>query len=485
MPFSALSHEALLNNSTIIDNMFITDFMPNADEIAVKVYLYGLVLCASKVTTNNSLDNVSLALGVERKLVVDAIKYWEQVGAVKITSENPLEFEYLPLKSILAKPRKYNPNKYSDFVAQIENIILARPLTPNELLKYIEVVEDYKITTEAMLLIAKYCVDSKNQNVPTNYILTVAKAWANEGITTVEQVETKLKEMESQTETMRQVFFALGLKSTPDFEDKQYYIKWTTSWGYDLESILFAAKLCKKRGGIKKLDSTLDNFYKLGLFTLADIQKQSEYIEYTRNLAININKTIGVYYENIDTIVEQYVSIWLGKGYDATGLKRIATYCLKRNVKSLEGMDNIVCDLYSKGIVTDSSICDYFEEQKRIDERIKQILQTIGTSRLVTNTDRDYYNTWKNVWGMDDSIIDYAAQKSCGKSFSFAYLNSLMATYKQNNVKSIEDCEKIAINPSKIGTNSTNSQIIEQKQLYTKDELNALFNTEEGSATDF
>ena len=56
MPFSSLSRDALINNSTIIDNMFITDFMPNADEIAVKVYLYGLVQCADKSGAETSHD---------------------------------------------------------------------------------------------------------------------------------------------------------------------------------------------------------------------------------------------------------------------------------------------------------------------------------------------------------------------------------------------------------------------------------------------
>jgi len=137
MPFSALSQDAMINNSTIIDNMFITDLMPNADEIAIKVYLYGLTLCANQKTIGNTLESVSLALGVEKGQIANAIKYWESVGAVKITNENPLEFEYLPLKTIMSKPRKYSVDKYSQFISQIENMILARPLTPNELLKYI------------------------------------------------------------------------------------------------------------------------------------------------------------------------------------------------------------------------------------------------------------------------------------------------------------------------------------------------------------
>ncbi len=485
MPFSSLSRDALNNSSTVIDNMFITDLMPNADETAIKVYLYGLVQCADKVTSNNTLDAACLVLGLERKQVINSLKYWEEVGAIRIIKENPLEFEYIPIKSIALKPKKYNTDKYSDFVSQIENMILDRALTPNELLKYIEVVEEYKISTDALILITKYCVETKNRHINSNYILTVARAWANEGIKTLEQVEEKLKEMESQTDSMRQVFLALGLKSTPDFDDKQYFIKWTTSWGYDLESILYTAKLCKKRGGVKKLDSLLDNFYKLGLFTLADIQKQSEYIEYTRNLAFNITKTLSIFYENIDTIVELYITEWLNKGYEAIGLKIIANYCFKRNLRNLEIMNNIISDLYSKGIISSNSVQAYFEEQALIDSKIKNLLNTLGTSRYVNNTDRDYYNTWTNVWGMSEEIINYAAKQSVGKSFSFAYMNSVLAGYKENNVKTIEDCEKIAINPSKIDTNNTNTQIISDKHIYSKEELDNLFNEENKGALDF
>lgn len=485
MPFSSLSKDALLSGNIVVDNLFITNYMPNADEIAVKVYLYGLYLCAQQTSLDNSAQNACLTLGVEKKQLLDAIKYWEDLGLIRITKENPLEIEYVPIKSAAAKPRKYNANKYSDFVSQVENSILSRALTPNELIKFVEVVEDYKITTDALLLIVQYCVRTKGESIHTNYILTVAKAWANEGIKTAAQVDNKLKELEAQTEDMRQVFYALGLKSAPDFEDKQCYIKWTGSWGYTLECVLFAAKLCKKRGGMKKLDSVLDGFYKLGLFTLDDIKKQSEYIEYTRNLAININKQLGVFYENIDSVVELYITDWLSKGYDANGLKAIATYCMRRNIKSLEGMNTLIGELYKEGVVTTASLNAYFDKIKRNDDEIQKILRILGTSRMVTNTDRDYYKTWTDVWGLSDQIIEYAASKSVGKSFSLAYLGSLLSVYKENNVQTVADCEKIATNPPKIGGNSNNSQIISDKHIYSKEELDNLFNKEDESSFDF
>lgn len=484
MSFSVLSDEALINSSTILDNIFITDFMPYADEVAIKVYIYGLFQCANRTGRDNDINDIAIALGVEQKQIVDSVKYWENAGVIRILNENPLRVEYLPLKLLPSKVRKHDPEKYRDFVSQLEKMILTRTLTPNELIKFVDTLEEYKISPDAMLMIAHYCINLKGSNIHSNYILTVAKAWANEGVKTAGQVEAKLKELEATTDDIRQIFFALGLKSSPDFEDKQYFIKWNTSWGYDLESILFVAKLCKKRGGIKKLDSLLDSFYRLGIFTLADIKSYSEYIESTRNLAININKTIGVYYENVDTIVEQYISPWLQKGFEAVGLKLVATYCLKHTIKTLEGMNDQIEKLYASGIVSPEAIANHYEQLKLTDERIKEILKNLGTSRMVTNSDRDYYNTWTNMWGMSDEIIDFAVSRASGKSGSISYLNYLIASFKEAGAKTVSECEKISQTPSKIGGNSQNSQHISDRHIYSKEEINKLFDMEDESKFD-
>ena len=307
MALTKLSSEALINSYTIIDNMFITDYLPNADSMAIKVYLYGLFQCSNKTGRDNTLEGVSLALGVPTSEVEEAVKYWENLGVIRITNSEPLSFEYLSLKTGNVKVKKYDPEKYRDFITQLEGMIMDRVMTPNELMLYVEVIEDYKIDQNAMLMIASHCTNLKGNKVHTNYILTVAKSWANEGVKDIQSADAKLRELEANTDNMRQVFYALGLKSTPDFEDKQHFIKWNTSWGYDLEGILYVAKLCKKRGGIKKLDMMLDSFYRLGLFTLAGIVKHAEYIDYTRNLAVGINKKIGTYYDNLEPVIEQYI----------------------------------------------------------------------------------------------------------------------------------------------------------------------------------
>lgn len=69
-----------------------------------------------------------------------------------------------------------------------------RMISANEYMKYFSVMEEFAIRPEAMLLIVRYCIDLKGEHISQNYILQVAKNFAAEGITTVEQVENKLSD---------------------------------------------------------------------------------------------------------------------------------------------------------------------------------------------------------------------------------------------------------------------------------------------------
>ena len=474
MALTKLSSESQINSYTIIDNMFITDYLPNADEMAIKVYMHGLFQCANKTGRDNTLEGVSLALGVSTSEVENALKYWENLGVIRVTCESPLSYEYLPLKTGNVKVKKYDPEKYRDFITQLEGLIMDRVMTPNELMKYVEVIEEYKLDQNAMLMIASHCTHLKGNKVHTNYILTVAKSWANEGVKDIQSAELKLRELEANTDNMRQVFYALGLRSTPDFEDKQYFIKWNTSWGYDLEIILYVAKLCKRRGGIKKLDKKLDGFYRLGLFTLPSIVKNAEYIEYTRNLSVQINKALGTFYENVEPVMENYVVPWLEKGYDGKGLLTIIKFCFLRNNRQFPGVNEFIDTLYNNGVISNTAIDEYIAETIHKDKRIKHILTTLGSSRMVSGKDRDYYNTWSDMWAFSTDIIDYAVSLSVGKSHSFAYINSVLASWHNLGLKTLEDCKKNGGAPTGTYTKPS-TQDFSGQRTYTKEELDQIY----------
>ena len=57
-------------------------------------------------------------------------------------------------------------------------------------------IENLKQEKEAVLKIIDYCVKQKGKNVSVNYIVTVAKNWAYDGVKTSEDVDARILDQE-------------------------------------------------------------------------------------------------------------------------------------------------------------------------------------------------------------------------------------------------------------------------------------------------
>lgn len=473
MGLCRFSSEYLVDGYTLIDNLFIGEYMPFAAPDAVKVYLFGLYQCQNP-SRDNTIEFFVQALNLSEDKIFEAFSYWEEMGILRIVNKAPLEVSYLPLKSSLAPPKKYNKSKYSDFNRQLQELFPERQLAPNEYLQYYDLIESYHIQAEAVLMIAAYCVSVKGTNLRYPYIIAVAKDWAKEGSLTVEDVEIRLKEHEASTENLREVFAALGKRTAPDFDDRQMYLKWEKTWGYDKAAILYAAKLTKKRGGMSKLNSMLDEFYRLEIYSLDDMKNHASYREMLYALAVKVNKKLGVYYNSLEPVVETYIAPWLNRGFDEEGLLTVAHLCFLRGYRTLAKMDATLSELFKMGYVSAKAINEYIAESVRIDEKIKDIITMSGSSRSVTNIDRDFYKTWSDIWHMGEDMIAAAAQLSVGKAHNFGYMNKLLADWHKNG---ITDAEKAIASAQKMTyAKPKNTQVdLANARDYSKEDLNAFF----------
>ena len=75
MSFCKFANEFVSDKLITIDNSFITDFMPNAPEGCLKVYLYGLSRCVGG--SENSIDDFVRALNLSEEDVVSSFLYWQ------------------------------------------------------------------------------------------------------------------------------------------------------------------------------------------------------------------------------------------------------------------------------------------------------------------------------------------------------------------------------------------------------------------------
>lgn len=164
-----------------------------ADGDAVKAYIFGLYLCQN-VQEDYSLQEAAKTLNIEEDKLVDLFRFWEDFDLLEIVSYNPFSVRYFPADYSKGKPKRIRTEKYADFNKAIQSLMPKKMISSGEFMKYFSVMEEYSIKPEAMLLVARYCIDLKGENIAQNYILQVAKNFAAEGVTTVEQIENKLSD---------------------------------------------------------------------------------------------------------------------------------------------------------------------------------------------------------------------------------------------------------------------------------------------------
>lgn len=462
------TNDYLIESFTMVDNLFIREYMPYADEKQVKVYLYGLFLCNTE-SDADSFEEMAKTLDMTKEEIVDAFRFWSEQGLVRLISSSPLEVRYLSFKNNLKPVKKYKDGKFADFNTALQQLFPDRQIMSNEFHVYYEFLDDCPIDQDALIMIVQYCINLKGSSVRYPYILTVARSWFNDGVRTVDDVEEKLSEYEQQSEDMRLVLKSLSRKGGADLEEKQMLLKWTKNWGFSVSAIAFCAKKLKNKT-FKKLDATLDEYYRLDIFTESQMQDYFERKAALNELAVKINKSLGVFYESLDAEIETYIQPWLQKGFDEEALVKVAHYCFLSGVRNLEGMKGVISKFYSEGALTVESINRYIAKQVEKDKFIKEILSKAGEVRSVIPSDREYLKIWESDWGFAKDVILYAASCSFGKTYPMKYMNQLLSSFKEQGAFSVEKAKTaFSAQPS-----NTAKQDYMQRD-YTKEELEAIF----------
>ena len=326
-----------------------------------------------------------------------------------------------------------------------------------------------------MLMIMKYCVSLKGTNVGYPYILTVAKNWAKEGYTTAESINEKLLGYEQQNENLALILKAMGLKRSADTFERDLYEKWE-QMGFEIGAIVYVTKTLKKAKksvNFNYVDSLLEKYYTMRLFSIIEIDEYEKHKQELTALAKSICKNLGVYYEDIEPVLENYVVNWKNLGYDDETLLKISNYCFKSSIRTLEYMDKQILKFYKLGIINSQSLDNYFNDILDFEAQIKQILDKLGLVRNVNNYDRECYRNWKNNWNMSDELILHASTIAKSKPQALVYMNKILSNWHENNVTSIEQANNYITPSSDKKTINPNHNY--EMRSYTKEEISSLF----------
>lgn len=473
MALCKFSSGYILETQTILDNVFINEYLPGAPEYCVKVYIYGLFLCTTPMQADNTAEGMARVLGIDEQNVLDAYTYWQEIGLVQILNNSPLEVKYIAPKHNSGSMKKYSTGKYAKFNDELHEIFIAANLTPNVYNEYYTFMETHHLQPDAMIEIAKYAVSLKGSTVGYPYVLAVARNFASLGLKTKEAVISKLEEHNSASRELKSVLKALGSKRNPEPDENNLYIKWTEEMGFTHGVITDVAKTIKS-GGIARLDNLLTKYFEFKIFTSKEIAEYNKQRETLFDIAKKVTKTIGVYYQNLEMVVETYIVDWTQKGYDINTLGLIAELCFKGSIRTLEGMNDKVQKFYKLGLVSDNSIRQHIGELIETDAVIAEMLAKAGIDRNVNSWDRDFYRTWTYNWHIPNETILHVAEFAKGQPSPIKFINQTLSSIKDNPGISQEELRN-KIQQTKDFAQSSNKALNYEMRSYDKKQLDALF----------
>ncbi len=436
MQFCYYSNDNQERGYITVDTDFLNLYISECTGDQLKVYLFGLYLCSKPLSQDNSLSHMMYALNLTEDQIKEAFAYWESNNLVEISSYDPLQIQYKSAKNA-SSSKLYDKEKYEDFNYEINKLFPEKASNMSMYHKYYDFIEFNHVDPMVIAAIAGYCVNIKDKNVSQSYILTVASSWIKDGVRTREEVISRIDQQSKDFSSVREIAGAIGKTSSITEEDRDFYTKWTNTWGFTKEAIICACK--KSMKNMTQLDNVLDECFRNNATSPLEVEEylknKSKYTKY----AFDLCKQLGQYYANANPIVEEYITPWINKGYDIDGLKIISNYCFKNSLKEFKQMDNIINNLYKEGIILTSSIKAYYENIQKEDLDIKSILEMLGTSREVRMQDRDAFNIWTKTWGFSLEYIKKVASLSFGKGMPD--IAKKLSVLKENNIVDINSIE--------------------------------------------
>ncbi len=299
-------------NATVVSNIFIDEYMRDANDAQVKVYLYLLRMMSAGLATG--VAEIADYFNHTERDVIKALDYWEKRGLLSLEYDDGAltGIRFLPIKSKNSKavavsasaeikeeaphqvaltvvpdeePEKaYNENiSYSrDQIRAFKNNVetgqivfiaeqyLKRTLSMGDIQALYFIVDELKFTCEMTDYLLQYCINRGKDSF--SYIKKVAINWAQSGITTPRQAkELAASRYDKYVYT---VLKALGKSSIPQPPEAEMVIRWHKELDFTIDVILEACNrtvLATDSHRLEYCDKILSNWKKSGIKDLADV----------------------------------------------------------------------------------------------------------------------------------------------------------------------------------------------------------------------
>lgn len=281
------------DDATIVSNLFIDEYMKDANDAQLKVFLYLIRMMSSHKVT--SISDIADKFNYTEKDILRALKYWEKNKLLALDYDDTKNLVGIHLQPILHKPAveaaslavpvissreimvpavsvpepvaesrhsyekisyekpscdkpSYDKPSYSlddlkafkeaEETSQLLFVVeqyLGKTLSASEIKTILFFSDTLHFSMDLIDYLIQYCVERGKKDF--RYIEKVAVSWAEEGITTPKQAARAAGKYDR---IVYDIMKALGRNGTPTKAEATYILRWTRELGFSAD-ILFEA----------------------------------------------------------------------------------------------------------------------------------------------------------------------------------------------------------------------------------------------------
>lgn len=273
-------------------------------KLASEYQLKALLLILSTNGKSNSRD-IAKILGCTESDADDFLDFWVEEGVltkdgsapivntvpapsspktVKIAEDKPAEkkLQSVPVPTLSPKDiveACRESEELTNLMSEAQEV-LGKTLSHTEQELIVNMVSYYGLPSEIVLTILHYYKSQKEKGRArgTMYIATMAKNWSEEGITTLDAADEKLKDIENSNRLWEEIVGLTGIKhGNPTVKQRNMIKGWFDD--FSKEMIALACDIMKENTekiSLSYADKVLKNWKKKGISTPADVQADNE-----------------------------------------------------------------------------------------------------------------------------------------------------------------------------------------------------------------
>ncbi|MCI5953294.1 MAG: DnaD domain protein [Lachnospiraceae bacterium] len=310
-------------DSTVVSNLFIDEYMKDANDAQLKIYLYLLRMMNAHLAT--SVSDIADKFNHTEKDVIRALKYWEKNHLLDLDYDEDKNLigihirdlnadnnakerhssatvsSFVPMPALptrttvfksepdnsgegvspFAKPvysadqlREFKERQDTAQLLFIAESYIGKPLTPSEMKSILYFTDVLHFSDDLIDYLLQYCVDKGKKDF--KYIEKVAVNWAEEGITTPKQAQEKAFLYDK---NIYSIMRELGKNNTPTPKEAEYINRWIKEFGFENDIIFEACErtvMATDKNRFEYADRILSSWHEQHVQHKSDISKIDE-----------------------------------------------------------------------------------------------------------------------------------------------------------------------------------------------------------------